>query len=123
MKKIGLVLSYKETNYGAQLQAFATQVVVEKFGHSTEIIDYSPKNGDRHIVLSRGILRFFYEQFLFKRRAKKHTTSNDQLFLKNKQERIEQYQLFIKRRLHNIVKVSGYSQLASCGKKCDAVLI
>lgn len=123
MKKIGLVLSYKETNYGAQLQAFATQVVVEKFGHSTEIIDYSPKNGDRHIVLSRGILRFFYEQFLFKRRAKKHTTSNDLLFLKNKQERIEQYQLFIKRRLHNIVKVSGYSQLASCGKKCDAVLI
>lgn len=123
MKKIGLVLSYKETNYGAQLQAYATQVMVEKLGHNTEIIDYFPKKGDRHVVLCRGLIRFLYEQFLFKRRAKKHTSSNDPLFLKNKQERIEQYHHFIERRLHNIVKVSGYTELANRGKGYDAVLI
>ena len=123
MKTIGLVLSYKETNYGAQLQAYATQVMVEKLGHNTEIIDYFPKKGDRHIVLCRGLIRFLYEQFLFKRRAKKHTSSNDPVFLKNKQERIEQYHRFIERRLHNIVKVSGYTELANRGKNYDAVLI
>lgn len=123
MKKIGLVLSYKETNYGAQLQAYATQVMVEKLGHNTEIIDYFPKKGDRHVVLCRGLIRFLYEQFFFKRRAKKHTSSNDPVFLKNKQERIEQYHLFIERRLHNIVKVSGYTELANRGKNYDAVLI
>lgn len=123
MKKIGLVLSYKETNYGAQLQAYATQVMVERLGHNTEIIDYFPKKGDRHVVLCRGLARFLYEQFLFKRRAKKHTSSNDPVFLKNKQERIEQYHRFIERRLHSIVKVSGYTELANRGKNYDAVLI
>jgi hypothetical protein len=123
MKKIGLVLSYKETNYGAQLQAYATQVMVEKLGHNTEIIDYVPKNGDRHIILCRGLIRFLYEQFLFKRRAKKHTSFSDPLFLENKQKRIEQFHLFIDRRLHNIVKVFGYTELASRGKDYDAVLI
>lgn len=123
MKKIGLVLSYKETNYGAQLQAYATQVMVEALGHTTEIIDYSPKKGDRHIVLCRGLLTYLYQQFLFKRKAKKHTTSNDPLFLKNKEERITQYHQFIERRLHNIVKVSGYTALAARGKEYDAVLV
>ncbi len=123
MKKIGLVLSYKETNYGAQLQAYATQVMVEFLGHKTEILDYSPKKGDRHIVLCRGLITYLYQQFLFKRKAKKHTTSNDPLFLKNKEERIKQYHQFIERRLHNIVKVSGYTALAACGKEYDAVLV
>lgn len=123
MKIIGLVLSYKETNYGAQLQAYATQVMVESLGHTTEIIDYSPKKGDRHIVLCRGLLTYLYQQFLFKRKARKHTTSNDLLFLKNKEERIKQYHQFIERRLHNIVKVSGYTALAARGKEYDAVLV
>ena len=123
MKKVGLVLSYKETNYGAQLQAYATQYMVESLGCETEIIDYSPKRGDRHIVLCRGLLTYLYKQFLFKRRAKKHTTSNDALFLKNKEQRIEQYKLFIKRRLHGIVKASGYKELALLGKDYDAVLV
>ena len=38
-KLIGLKLAFKTTNYGAQLQAFVTQQVVEKMGYSTEIID------------------------------------------------------------------------------------
>ena len=123
MKTIGLVLSYKETNYGAQLQAYATQVMVEAFGHKTEIIDYSSIKGDRHIVLCRGLLRFLYQQFLSKKRVNKHTSSTDSLFLKNKRERQEQYKLFIDRRLHNIVDIKGYSKLAAQGKRYDAVLI
>ena len=120
---IGLVLSYKETNYGAQLQAYATQVVIESLGFQTEIIDYTPKRGDRHIVICRGLLQYLYQQYRYKRLAKVHADSDDPVFQKNKKERIEQYKAFIERRLLGIVKVSGYKQLVSCGKKYDAVLI
>ena len=123
MKRIGLVLSYKETNYGAQLQAYATQVVVDSLGLTTEIIDYIPKKGDRQIVLSPGLFRFLYHRFIFVRKYKKHTESDDPVFLKNKKERTEQYKLFIQRRLHGIVQCNGYSDLATKGKSYDAVLI
>lgn len=123
MRKIGLVLSYKETNYGAQLQAFATQYIVESFGCETEIIEYFPKKWDRHVVLCRGLLSYLYHSFVFKKRVNKHTVSDDPLFIKNKQEREMQYKSFINRRLHNIVKVSGYTELEAKGKDYDAVLI
>lgn len=38
--KVGLVMAYKGSNYGAQLQAYATQHVIESFGFETSIIDY-----------------------------------------------------------------------------------
>lgn len=123
MKKIGLVLSYKETNYGAQLQAYATQVVVDSLGLTTEIIDYIPKKSDRQIVLSPGLFRFLYNRFKYVRKYKKHTESDDSLFIKNKKERIEQYKLFIQRRMHSIVQCIGYTDLATMGKSYDAVLI
>ena len=123
MKKIGLVLSYNEANHGAQLQDYATQVMVESFGHETEIIDYSQKKGDRHIVVCRGLLRYLYQWYLFKKRKKKHTTSDSQLFTQNKKERLELSRLFIERRLHGIVKVNGYTELVDRGKGYDAVLI
>ncbi len=116
-------MSYKLTNYGAQLQAYATQVMVESLGHKTEVIDYSPKKGDRHIIICRGLLTYLYQKFLFKRKVRKHATSNDELFLKNKKEREVQYQLFIERRFHDIVKVNGYKELAVRGSEYDAVLI
>ena len=123
MKKIGLVLSYKETNYGAQLQAYATQVVVDSMGFPTEIIDYVPKRGDRQIVFSPGLVRFLFHRMQFMRKYKKHTYSNDPVFQKNKQERVEQYKSFIKRRLHDIVNCNGYTELSNHGKEYDAVLI
>lgn len=123
MKKIGLVLSYKETNYGAQLQAFATQYLIDSFGLQSEIIEYSPKRGDRHIVLSFGLFSYLYHSFIFRKRVKQHTVSDDPLFIRNRQEREKQYKSFIKRRLHDVVKVSGYSELEAKGKELDAVLI
>ena len=122
-KKIGLVLSYKETNYGAQLQAYATQVVVDSMGFSTEIIDYYTKRGDRNIVLSYGLLRFLLHRANYLIKAKKHAESNDPVFLENKRARQKVYKVFIDRRFHDIVKVRGYTQLAQNGKKYDAVLI
>lgn len=42
--KIGLVTIYTVPNYGSVLQAYATQVVLEKLGHDCRIIDYEYPN-------------------------------------------------------------------------------
>ena len=121
--KVGLILAFKSTNYGAQLQAYATQVVLESLGVQTEIIDYSPKRGDRHVVLSKGIIHFLYHKYLFRKRYKKRTESKDPLFLKSIKERKEQSSLFINRCLHNIKEIKGYTRLLASTKDYDAVLI
>lgn len=123
MKKIGLVLSYKSTNYGAQLQAFATQAVIESLGYDTEILDYTPVRGDRHIVYSKGLLRYLYNWYRYKLLAKKYRESSDAVFNKEKKRRKEIEKDFIERRLHNIVQVKGYTKLAARGKEYDAVLV
>lgn len=38
--KIGIITILKVNNYGAELQAFATQHVINNLGHDSEIIDY-----------------------------------------------------------------------------------
>lgn len=40
MKKIGIVTLFKVNNYGAELQAFATQHALQLMGYDAEIIDY-----------------------------------------------------------------------------------
>ena len=39
-KKVGVVTILKVNNYGAELQAYATQAVLKKLGWNAEIIDY-----------------------------------------------------------------------------------
>ena len=51
MSRIGLTLAYKGTNYGALLQAFATQYSIERLGHETEIINYT-SGKDRGLILT-----------------------------------------------------------------------
>ena len=40
MKKIGVITILKTNNYGAELQAYATQAILRKLGYNAEIIDY-----------------------------------------------------------------------------------
>ena len=40
MKKIGIITILKTNNYGAELQAYATQSALRKMGYDAEIIDY-----------------------------------------------------------------------------------
>lgn len=40
MKKIGIITILKTNNYGAELQAYATQAILNKLGYKAEIIDY-----------------------------------------------------------------------------------
>ena len=41
MKDVGIITCGKEPNYGACLQAFATQLVIEELGFSCEMLNYS----------------------------------------------------------------------------------
>ena len=38
--KIGIITILKVNNYGAELQAYATQAILKKLGYEAEIIDY-----------------------------------------------------------------------------------
>ena len=40
MKRIGIITILKTNNYGAELQAYATQAILNKLGYDAEIIDY-----------------------------------------------------------------------------------
>ena len=43
MKKIGIITYHFAHNYGAVLQTYATQTVLEKLGANSEVLDYAPK--------------------------------------------------------------------------------
>ena len=41
--KIGIITFHWATNYGAILQSFALQTILQKMGHTVEIINLKPK--------------------------------------------------------------------------------
>ena len=123
MKTIGLFLAYKSTNYGAQLQAFATQMMIESFGYKTEIIEY-PMNGKLgNAIPSFGLVYEFFRLYSSKKKRKTERTSTDPVFMKEKGVRKKICNEFISRRLHNVHLIQGYRNLVKAGEKYDAVLI
>lgn len=57
MKKIGLVSCYFKDNYGSQLQAYATQKIIEDYGYEVETIDIS-----KNIDFSNGKKKYYLGQ-------------------------------------------------------------
>ena len=51
MKKIGLCMTFKGTNYGQLLQSYALQQIIDILGYETEIIDYCSGN-DKGVKIS-----------------------------------------------------------------------
>lgn len=41
--KVALITLHRVPNYGSALQAFATQLSIEKLGHNVEVLDYCPE--------------------------------------------------------------------------------
>lgn len=64
--KIGIITILKVNNYGAELQAYATQAFLKKIGHDAEIIDYLFYKNPQHIrtKLSAAKFRFPLKQIL-----------------------------------------------------------
>ncbi|MEY0908418.1 hypothetical protein AB7180_16690 [Providencia rettgeri] len=59
-KKIGLITIHRANNYGAFLQAFATQETLKKYGN-VEIIDYR----NRKLESSFDLIRTYPKRILF----------------------------------------------------------
>jgi hypothetical protein len=123
MKKIGLFLAYKSTNYGAQLQAYATQMMIDSLGVNTEIIEY-PLNGKlENAQFSWGLIYEIVRLIRSKKRQSRERTSDDPVFTKEKKVRKDVSNDFISRRLHDVKHIEGYNNLVNAGKCYDAVLI
>lgn len=65
-KKIGIITFINAGNYGAELQAFATQYILNKMGYDAEIINYVFYKNSRHIKTkkSKPVFSFSLKQHL-----------------------------------------------------------
>lgn len=91
--KVGILTFHNAYNYGAVLQAYATQEFVRSLGHEVEVIDYHNKNVDWHYdkrkFRIRGFLRSTYrfplylieKYFFWQRRKAYHRFFNEHMYL------------------------------------------
>lgn len=119
---IGLCLAFKGTNYGALLQSYATQFVIERYGYETEIMDYYPGR-DRGLVPSPEAAVSVLIGKIRKTLNKSVPETLDQLHSDNKEGRIQAANLFRESKLHNIVAIHGYQELQDHSKKYKAVIV
>jgi hypothetical protein len=123
-KVIGLVLSYKTTNYGSQLQAYATQYVIEKMGYATKIITYVGMPSLASKIVGPGFFTSLYYSFLAKRKRRKTRIDiSDEKYKQNNALRKKISEKFINDRLKNIRYYSKYSELVEDASQMAAVLI
>ena len=122
--KLGLFLAYKGYNYGAQLQAFATQWVLDSLGVSTEVIEYKGLKGDKSISFDLDyIFNILPKIILGKLKKKPINAVNDPQFIENKKLRDIERKRFVNERFHDIIKLTGYKALSDYAEKLDGVLI
>ena len=105
--KIGILTFHNAYNYGAVLQAYATQEIVKSYGHEVEIINYHNNKVDRHYKKNRN--RFYriplvlIEKYFFNKRK-------------------EAYKRFINKYLHLTKEVLVSSENVTLDKY-DVILI
>lgn len=122
-RKVGLLIAYKNPNYGTMLQAYATQYVVDSLGFETEIIDYYPDRYVKHYAWDWGLLTFLFDAYHDKKKKEERTKCADFLFQENASKRKASFQEFVTTKLHGIEKINGFSNLKRKGAEYDAILI
>lgn len=127
-KCIGLVMAYTGTSYGMNLQAFATQHVIEQMGYSTEIIPtLESASSLKNVPFDWGLL-IYAQKILIKRlteskRPKELYPVWDDLHTENRKTRVESAKSFRSRYLHSIGPKMSFDELTKYSEKYDAVLI
>ncbi len=124
MKKIGLCMTFKGTNYGQLLQSYALQQIIDILGYETEIIDYCSGN-DKGVKISYASIYVMLKQMKNKisKYCKKNKEHFDDEHLKNIETRNKVSNKFRKNRLHNKVKCNGIHELKEISKKYKAVVV
>ena len=120
MNTIGLLMANPLTNYGAHLQAYATQYAIDQLGVKTEIIERTPKIRKFKYSDWR-ILLYFWR--IRSNKKKKESIIYDEEFKKLRRERTICAKEFRERRLHDIRCFSSYDELVERAKSYSAVLI
>ena len=64
--KIGIVTFVRCNNYGAELQAFATQHVLNKMGHDAEVLDLQKDAAPQKGIVKEAIISRYKYFGLFK---------------------------------------------------------
>ena len=123
MKKIGLILANPITNYGAHLQAFSTQYIIEKLGFETVVLECGQIRNKRHLFWDIGFIVDLYYSVKRKLFPQKSIVISDDAYNKNKVERIKCAIDFRTRRLHNIKVFKTFEDLKEESKGLFAVVI
>lgn len=124
--KIGLLLACHGSSYGMNLQAFATQYIIEKMGYDTEIINFKSGSGFKGISLDFGLFVYLAKYFLIDKNKKQKiekTVKSDELHFRNDQLRITAARDFRNRRLHNFTEFMSFADLKDYSSRYYAVLI
>lgn len=123
MKKIGLILANPITNYGAHLQAFAMQYVVDNLGCKTTILDFTKIRVRHDYRIDSGFLVYCIKLLKSKLFSKRNATSYDDEFFKNQKGRIREAKLFREHYLHDEIIYTDYVQLKKDAALLDGVMI
>lgn len=120
-RKIGLILVPEHTNYGAQLQSYATQQIVESLGCDTEILLYR-SNSRINIKFYWGLIPWFINKFGKPKKDDRYKNL-DYVHAENHRLRKESSKNFKEKYLKNFREIIGYKELVKVGGLYDAVLI
>lgn len=125
MKKIiGLLIAFKHTNYGAQLQAFATQWIIESLGYETRILVCQEKNPLLSHTMGSGFLYHLYNSFKSKKKIKNSRVKiSDEKYLQNRDSRKMASEQFVESYLKGVTRYNSYHDLVKACRIMSAVLI
>lgn len=121
---IGMELAYNTSNYGAQLQAFATQQTVKQLGMETRIISLSKTSFLDFHNIGPGIIKSVILTLIARNKRKKTRIDiSDEDYINNRIKRKEAANAFIEQKLTDIIGFPSCRLLSKEASKWSAVLI
>lgn len=122
MKRVGLILANPITNYGAHLQAFATQYAIDQLGVSTVVIDTSKIKDDNYII-DIGFFSYAIKRLVHRFTLKNNNVTYDDAFRENVRLRTIAAANFRARMLHDEVSYKTYKDLIEAASGFNAIII
>ncbi|MDO4991080.1 MAG: polysaccharide pyruvyl transferase family protein, partial [Eubacteriales bacterium] len=117
-----LSLAFKGQNYGQLLQAYATQVVLDRMGCRTQIIDYH-RSGFDGIRPTPWLACYGAARLARKLKGKKARIEMDETHRHNIEARRCSAETFRHTRLHDVIRIDGIRALNELGRSCDAAMV